>query len=162
MEGLFEDGSNILAIKCMSRLIILKKDYCCERLKSGGEGMAEDEMIRMESPARGHELRWNLGKGEAQETWHSAQSMGLPNSQTLLRDWTTIILKMIHIFCTLYGLHILYSRIKFQTDNAIFPLETFRDICFTDKNNFICQFVPFRNKRLFKELSAAIIILLKF
>ena len=65
--------------------------WCWERLKAGGEGDTEDEMVGWHHRLDGHEFEKAPGVGEGQgETW-CATVHGVAKSQTWLSYWTTTI-----------------------------------------------------------------------
>ena len=65
-----------------------KRPWCWERLRAGGEGVTEDEMVGWHHWHNGHEFEQTLGDSEEQV---SLKSMGITKNQTQLSDWTTKI-----------------------------------------------------------------------
>ena len=63
----------------------LKRPWCWERLKAGGEGTTEDKMIGWHHWLNGHVFEQVLGVGDEQGS-HVLQSMG---SQRVRHDWAT-------------------------------------------------------------------------
>ena len=63
-----------------------KRSWCWERLKAGGEGASEDEMVGCRYQLNGHKFEQALGVGDGQGSlacWSPRD-----RSQTQLRDWT--------------------------------------------------------------------------
>ena len=58
-------NSNTLATWC-GELTHLKSPWCWERLRSGGEGTTEDEMVGVDHRLSGHESGWTPGAGDGQ------------------------------------------------------------------------------------------------
>ena len=58
-------NSNTLAIRC-EELTHRKRPWCWERLKAGGEGTTEDEMVGWHHRLNGHEFEQALGVGDGQ------------------------------------------------------------------------------------------------
>ena len=96
--------SNTLATWC-KELTHLKRPWCWERLKAGGEGTTEDEMVGW------HLISMDMGLGRLQELvmgrkpWHAAVH-GVAKSQTWLSNWTElnetrVVGKGIQIFPTI-------------------------------------------------------------
>ena len=69
-------NSNTLATWC-KELTHLKRPWCWERLRAGGEAATEDEMVGWHHPLNGHEFGWTPG-------------IGVTKSQTQLSDWTEL------------------------------------------------------------------------
>ena len=65
-----------------------KKPWCWERLKAGGEGATEDEMVGWHHWLNGHEFVQTVGDSEGPRSLVCCSSWGL-QSQTWLSDWTT-------------------------------------------------------------------------
>ena len=59
------------------------------RLKAGGEGVAEGEMVRWHHWLNGYESAQTLGDSEGQGSLACCSPWGRTNSQTWLSDWTT-------------------------------------------------------------------------
>ena len=57
--------SNTLATWC-KELTHLKRPWCWERLRAGGEGMTEHKMVGWHHQLNGHEFEWALGIGDEQ------------------------------------------------------------------------------------------------
>ena len=73
-------SSKTLAIWC-EELTHWKRPWCWERLRAGGEGVTEDEMVRWHHWLDGHEFEQTLGDSEGH---------GVVKSRTWLSCWTTI------------------------------------------------------------------------
>ena len=78
-------NSNALAPWC-EEFIHLKRLWCWERLKAGGEW---DEMVGWHHQLDGHEFEQALGVVMDRETWHAAVH-GVAESQTRPSDWTEL------------------------------------------------------------------------
>ena len=72
----------------------LKRPWCWERLKAGGEGTTEDEMVGWHHRLNGHVFEQVLGVGDERGS-HVLQSMG---SQRVRHDWATTELTSIIVF----------------------------------------------------------------
>ena len=59
---------------------LLKRPQCWERLKAGGEGDKEDEMVGWHHGLNGHEFEQAQGDGEEQGILECLQSIGLQES----------------------------------------------------------------------------------
>ena len=68
-------NSNTLAIWC-EELTQLKRPCCWERLRAGGEGTTEDEMVGWHHWLNGHGFGWTLGVGDGQEALACIGSWG--------------------------------------------------------------------------------------
>ena len=68
---------------------LIGKDWCWERLKAGGEGVTDDEMVGWHHWSNGHEFTkfWEMVKDR--EAWHAAVH-GVTKSQTGLSNWTEL------------------------------------------------------------------------
>ena len=76
----------------MQRADSSRKTPCCwESLKAGGEGAAEDEIVRWHHRLNGHELEETPGNSEEQgcQACCCPGVQGVANSGTQLSDWTT-------------------------------------------------------------------------
>ena len=81
-------NTNTLATWC-KELTYLKWPWCWERVKAGGEGMTEDEMVGWHHWLNGHEFEWTLGVGDGQRSLGCCSSWGrkeLDTSEQL--NWT--------------------------------------------------------------------------
>ena len=84
LEGLMlKLNSNTLAT-WREELIHLKRSWCWERLKVGGQGTTEDEMVGWDHPFNGHEFEWTPGVGDGQGGLAESQSQTRPS------DWTEL------------------------------------------------------------------------
>ena len=80
-------NSNTLAIWC-EELTHLKRPWCWERLKAGGEG-DRDEMVGWHHWLNGHEFEWTLGVGDGQGGLAFCNSWGCKESDTTeCLNWT--------------------------------------------------------------------------
>ena len=79
-------NSSTLAARC-EELTHLKRPWCWERLKAGGEGDDRGLDGWMASRLDGHEFGWTSGVGDGQEAWRAAVH-GVAKSRTWLSDWT--------------------------------------------------------------------------
>ena len=68
-----------------SQLIGKDPDAGCERLKAGGEGMTEDEIVGWHHRLDGHEFEQTPGDSEGQGNW-GAVVHGVAKSQAQLCD----------------------------------------------------------------------------
>ena len=66
----------------------LKRPWCWERMKAGGEGMTKFEMVEWYHWLDGHEFEQALVMVKDREVWH-ASVHGVTKSWTWLSDWTT-------------------------------------------------------------------------
>ena len=73
---------------------LIGKDWCWERLKAGGEGVTDDEMVGWHHWSNGHEFTkfWEMVKDR--EAWHAAV-YGVAKSWTQLRDWITATFELL-------------------------------------------------------------------
>ena len=55
-----------LKLQYFGHLTHLKRPWCCERLRAGGEGTTEDEMVGWHYRLNGHEFEQALGVGDGQ------------------------------------------------------------------------------------------------
>ena len=78
-------NSNTLATQC-KELTHLKRPWCWERLRAGGEGTTEDEMVGWHHRLNGHGFGWTLGVGWQTGRPGVLQFMG---SQRVRHDWAT-------------------------------------------------------------------------
>ena len=94
-----------LATSC-EELTHLKRPWCWERLKTGGEGSKEDEVVQWHHQLDGHEFEWTLGVGDGQGGLACCKSWGrkeldtteptsvefscLENSMDRGAGWTTV------------------------------------------------------------------------
>ena len=67
----------------------LKRPWCWERLKAGGEGMTEDKMVGWDHWLNGHEFEQALGVDDGQGS-RLAAVHGVTKSQTWLHNWTEL------------------------------------------------------------------------
>ena len=65
-----------------------KRPWCWQRLKAGGEGTTEDEMVGWHHRLNGHEFGWAPGVGVGQGGLVCCSSWG--HSWTWLSDWTEL------------------------------------------------------------------------
>ena len=65
-----------------------KRPWCWERLRPGGEGVTEDEMVGWNHWLNGHEFEQTLGDRKDRETWYAVVH-GITHSKTQLSNWTT-------------------------------------------------------------------------
>ena len=87
LEGLMlKLNSNTLATR-REELIHLKRSWCWERLKVGGQGTTEEEMVEWDHPFNGHEFEWTPGVGDGQGGLAESQSQTRPSDWTEL-NWT--------------------------------------------------------------------------
>ena len=77
-------GSNTLATWC-EELTHWKRLWCWERLKAGGEGTTEDEMVGWDHRLNGHEFEQALGVGDGQGSLLCRSPWG----HRVGRDWAT-------------------------------------------------------------------------
>jgi len=77
-------NSNTLPTWC-GELTHLKRPWCRERLRAGGEGVTEDEMVGWHHQLNGHEVEWTLGVGDGQGGLACCSSWGC----RVRRDWAT-------------------------------------------------------------------------
>ena len=66
----------------------IRRLWCWKRLKAGGEGTIEDEMVRWHHRLNRHEFEQIPGNGEGRGSLASAVH-GVANSRTQLSNWTT-------------------------------------------------------------------------
>ena len=85
-DWLWNWNSNPLAIWC-KELTHLKRPWCWERLRAGGEVDHRGLNVWMASPTQWIWVWVNSGVGEDREAWHAAVH-GIAKSQTWLNDWT--------------------------------------------------------------------------
>ena len=81
-------SSNTLATWCVEPTH-WKRLWCWERLKAGGEGVAEDEMVGWHHWLNGHEYEQTSWDSEERGAWHAAVHE-VAKSQTL-SDWKATI-----------------------------------------------------------------------
>ena len=67
----------------------LKRSWCWERLKAGGEGTTEDEMVGWHHQVYGHEFEQALGDGDGQGNLTCCN----PRGCRVGRDWTELNLQ---------------------------------------------------------------------
>ena len=86
-------SSNTLVTWC-EELTHRKRPWCWERLRAGGEQVAEDEMVRWHHWLNGHELSkfWETVKDR--EAWCAAV-YGVSKNRTQLSNWTITTLPVI-------------------------------------------------------------------
>jgi len=73
----------------MRRADSLEKPWCWERLRAGGEGDAEDEMVGWYHRLNGHGFRWTPGIGDEQGGLACCGSWGCKESDTTeWLNWT--------------------------------------------------------------------------
>ena len=99
LEGLMlKWNSNTLATWC-EELTHLKRPWCWERLRAGGEGATEDEMVGWHHRLDGLGFGWSLGVGDGQGGLACCGSWGHKESDTTeWLNWTDITLPAkIHI-----------------------------------------------------------------
>ena len=84
-------NSNTLATWC-EELTHLKRPWCWERLRAGGEGdTTEDEMVGWHHCPNGHEFGWTLGAGDGQGGLACCGSWGCKESDTTeWLNWTEL------------------------------------------------------------------------
>ena len=75
-------NSNTSATWC-EELTHWKRSWCWEKLKAGGEGMTEDEMVGWHHQLNGHEFEWTPGVGDGQVGLACCSPMGLQR----VRHW---------------------------------------------------------------------------
>ena len=80
-------SSNTLATWC-EKPTHWKRLWCWERLRIGGKGMTEDEMIGWHPRLSGQESEQTLGNSEGRETWRAAVQ-GVTKSWTQHSNWPT-------------------------------------------------------------------------
>ena len=85
LEGLMLSLSSKTLATWLEELTHWKKPWCWERLKAGGEGMTEDEMVRWHHQLNGHEIEQAPGVGDGQ--WGLAST----GSQRVGLDWAELI-----------------------------------------------------------------------
>ena len=88
-------NSKTLASSC-EELTHLKRPWCWERLRAGGEGDDRDEMVGCYYPLDGHGFGWALGVGDGQEGLVCSGSWGHKESDTtelLNWNWTESLKK---------------------------------------------------------------------
>ena len=64
-----------------------KRPWCWERLRAGGEGMTEDEMVGWHHRLNGHEFGYTPVVGDGQG---GLACYGITKSRTPLSDWTEL------------------------------------------------------------------------
>ena len=90
LEGLMLSwSSNTLATWC-EELTQWKRSWCWERLKAGGEGDTEDEMVGWHHWLNGHESEQTPGDTVKDRKAWCAAVHGVTKSQTWLSDWTEL------------------------------------------------------------------------
>ena len=77
-------NSNTLATWC-EELNYLKRPWCWERLRAGGEGTTEDEMVGWHHLLDGHGFGWTPGVGDGQGGLACYSSWGRKESDTTER-----------------------------------------------------------------------------
>ena len=83
-------NSNTLATWC-EELTHLRRPWCWERLRAGGEGMTEDEMVGWHHWVYGHGFWWPPGVGDGQGDLVCCSSWGHKESDTIERlNWTEL------------------------------------------------------------------------
>ena len=83
-------SSNTLA-NWRKELTNWKRPWCWERLRAGGEGATEDEMVEWHHQLNDHEFEQTPGDSvivKDREAWH-AVVYGVAKSRAWLSDWTT-------------------------------------------------------------------------
>ena len=74
----------------MRRTNSLEKIWCWERLKAGGEGSREDEMVGWHHQFYGHEFEWAPAVGDGQESLACWSPLGCKElDMTELLNWLT-------------------------------------------------------------------------
>ena len=69
----------------------LKRPWCWERLRAGGEGETEDEMVGWHHQQNGHGFVWTSGVGDGQGCLACCSSWGRKESDTTERlNWTEL------------------------------------------------------------------------
>ena len=78
---MFEPVKYLWPPDAKSRVIGKDPDGGCKRVKAGGEGMTEDEMVGWHHQLNAHEFEQGPGDGEGREDWYAAVH-GVAKSQT--------------------------------------------------------------------------------
>ena len=85
-------NSNTLATWC-EELAHWKRPSCWERLRAGGEGTTEDEMVGGHYQLDGRGFEWTPGVGDGQGGLACCDSWGHKESDTTELNWTVYHLK---------------------------------------------------------------------
>ena len=101
-------NSNTLATWC-EELTHLRRPWCWERLRAGGEGTTEDEVVGWHHRLDGHRFGWTLGVGDGQGGLVCCSSWGRKELDTTeWLNWTELTNKIIwnheYIFLLLIAL----------------------------------------------------------
>ena len=92
-------NSNTLATWC-EEVTHLKRPWCWERLRAGGEGDDRDEMVGWHHQLNGHGFGWTLGVGDGQGGLACCSPWGHKESDTTERlNWSS---KFLFIFISIY------------------------------------------------------------
>ena len=120
-------NSNTLATSC-EELTHWKRPWCWERLRAGGEGMTENEMVGWHHRLNGHEFGWTLGVGDGQGGLTCCESWGRKESDTTERlkwNWkcgTTLLSTLSKLLCVTRFLYSGYW--EYELFPALFELIT--------------------------------------
>ena len=125
----------------MWRTDSLKRPWCWEELRAGGEGDDRGGDDWMASSTHGHESEQFLGIVKDQEVWCAAVH-GVTWSQTRLSDWTTIRLPLSIYECLLNEqsmITITFTLISSIEFSSILDLDLLLSILFTIYCSFCSQ-----------------------
>ena len=115
----------------MHRVDSFEKPWCWERLRAGGEGDKEDEMVGWHYQLNGYGFGWTPGVGDGQGIWHIAVPRVTKN-QTRQNDWTetnwTHPFILVH-FVSYEGETVEFVEFTCVSKLAEYYIVTFKNVC---------------------------------
>ena len=109
----------------------LEKPWCWERLRVGGEGDKEDEMVRWHYQLDGHGFGWTPWVGDGQGIWRIATPMVTKN-QTWLSYWTEPNWThpfILILFVSYEGETVEFVVFTYVSKLADYCIVTFKNVC---------------------------------